>query len=278
MAIPTIDPSRRLLEVIPRARLDEWRRAEGLPPPDRASREALIDLLLVDDSFLTTLEKLFERMSPPELALACRDLGGIGTGSDRDRLEARLRALLDPETAPPEDPQESGPPQKLPLEAWLEARRGGATRRAESQRIAVHSRHAGLLRAVAWGIAFAILTRFGVFSKTGDALILGLGVGLVAGTIYLKGLRGTTAFLLAVGEIVVRISLFGLASGTIFTFVLATFAEILCAVVMAIDAESARQAELPLGLADLKRLDERRNAPPDPEPPSGPDRGDPFAR
>ena len=274
MAIPTIDPSQRLLAVIPRARLDEWRRAEGLPTPERGSHAALVDLLLAHEAFPTTLEKIFERMSPPELALACRDLGGVGTGSDRDMLEARLTALLG---ASDEEPSEAEPPQKLPLDAWLESRRKVAAKSAESQRVATQSREAALMRAAMWGITFTMLTRFGVYSNLGDALILGTGVTLIAALIYLKRLRGPEAFGLAVGEITVRIIFFGLASGTPMTFVLATFAEILCAVVMAIDAESARQAELPLSLADLKRNAEERNAPP-PEAPPPDDSVDPFAR
>lgn len=250
MAIHTDESCRRLLEVTPYDRLVEWSREAGISIPSKGGSSTLIDALLESRNFSFTAKGILSRMSAAELGLVCSALGGMGNSRDRARLEERILGILVPESPAPEECSQESIPAPLPVGAWLEGNRSRATREAERNHIREHVRVATWLRATVWGGFFAVISWWCVFAHTSDALILGVGVGVVAGLIYRYSIGAFSAVVIAVCEIAARMLLIGFGPAPVFTLVLLTIAEILCAVAMAIDAESARVAEISLGFRE----------------------------
>ncbi len=253
MATRTDDPCRRLLELTPYDRLVEWCREAGISTPKSGGASPLIEALLESRNFSFTAKGILARMSGPELGLVCSALGGMGNSRDRARLEERILGTLTPENPTPASysPDERPP---MPVDAWLEGKRSRASRAAERRHIREQLRVSIWLRATTWGVFFAAISRWGVFSHTSDALILGVGVGAVAGTIYRYSLGTLPAMVVAFGEIAARMLILGFGSASSFTLGTICFMELLCAAAMSVDADSARAAEISLGFR------ERRNS------------------
>lgn len=242
MNVELEDPCRRLLSHVALSRLEEWADEASVPVPPTGGAHALVEALLSAPSFSFTAAGVLRRMSVPELGLVCRELGGMGNSTDRARLEERILALLDVRDAVL-DPESDVRPLSAPVTVWLEGRRTRAARRAERRRIADHATITHLVRGAIWGIVFAALARFGVFRHTSDALVLGFGVTLLAGTIYRIQLGLTPSLLLGALEVGVRLFVIGIGPAMISTLALLTVAELISTGAMSVDAESARSAQ-----------------------------------
>jgi hypothetical protein len=186
-------------------------------------------------------------MSPQELGLACRALGGMGSSLDRDRLEERILEILSP---PDPAPGESAPAPTAPLEVWLEGTRARISREAEEERREGRLRETMWLRAAVWAIAFALISWLGVFAYASDSLILAAGVGAVAAAIYGFRLALPGALGLAALELAARMALIGCGPAAPVGLVCLCAMELLCAAAMSVDAESARHSELTLGFRE----------------------------
>lgn len=245
MQRPPDDPRRRLLAVVPYSRLAEWAREVGVPAPLPGTAPLLAEELLVARRFPRTARLVLERMSPPELELACRDLGGIGGSLDRARLEERILAIIaPPPVASGASPAAPAPKPDLPVGAWLEGRRHREALASEAGRRARLRTNEQLQRVVGWGAIFLVFSWLLVLSQTIDAILLGLGVGAVALAVYRYELPVPIAMGIAALEVAARLLLFGVGDALIVPLVSICFAEIICAAVMSIDAVSARSSEI----------------------------------
>jgi len=241
---PPDDPRRRLLAVVPYSRLAEWARDAGVAESLPGTAPLLAEALLAARRFPRAVERILERMSPPELDLACRDLGGIGGSIDRARLEARILAIIAPPSASSGTPPTPLPKPDLPVGAWLEGRRHRAALASEAGRRERLRTNEQALRAAGWGALFLVFSWIFVFSHTFDAILLGIGAGAIAIAIYRYELSVPLAMGVAALEVAARLLIFGVSDAPVVPLVSISVAEFVLAAVMSIDAVSASGSEI----------------------------------
>ena len=260
---PTTSPIARILAGLPTPRVAELCREAGKVALADDPRPALTATLEEAFSEQATKKKdpaelLLSQLSVPELRMIALELGVNSAGVDRNPLEERILREIAAEGNPPPEIA-TQPPPDLPVELWLEKQRSTVAKAEDQIERSKSRRGDRRLRAGMWGLFFI---PFGAiaFSTFLEALILAWGVMVVAALVYARGASRGEAALFAVAEITVRgcfftplFSYLGPGIGGMMVASLCVM-EILCAVVMAIDAESAATAsfQAQIELKDLR--------------------------